>query len=123
MYVDKCMYVKLEVLLSSIAAYSLASELERWHYELSGLWDDNTMPQTQHLSKWFLGGMYEKSMSNVRILWPPSNRQASFSVTYKKHEKKKSIYILHAMQRVRDVEFASFLPLVLSAVGSNWRAR
>lgn len=25
------MYVKLKVLLSSIAAYSLASELERWH--------------------------------------------------------------------------------------------
>ena len=45
--------------------------------------------KTQHLSKWFLGGMSEKSVFNVRILLPPSNRQASFSATYKKHEKKK----------------------------------
>ena len=62
------------------------------------------------------GGRFEKTFFNVRVFNPhaPSNRQGQLSDTYKCHEnKKKRAYD----QRVREVEHATFTPLVFSATG------
>ena len=59
-------------------------------------------------------------MFDVRVFNPfaPSNRQANLTTTYTKHEKeKKRAY----GQRVREVEFASFSPLVFSLTGGLGR--
>ena len=51
-------------------------------------------------------------MFEFSTLSPLSNRQSSLSACYKNHERlKKSAY----EQRAREVEYASFTPLVLSA--------
>ena len=70
----------------------------------------------------FWGGSSEKAMFDVRVFNPyaPSNKHPSgtLSAVYKKHEKeKKRAY----GQRVRDVEFASFSPLVFSLTGGLGR--
>ena len=68
----------------------------------------------------FWGGNREKSIFDVRFFNPyaPSNRQNPLSSVYAKHEKeKKRVY----GQRVRDVEFANFIPLVLSLTGGMGR--
>ena len=62
------------------------------------------------------GGRYERTFFDVRIFNPHarSNRQTSLATCYRKHESiKKRTY----EQRVREVEHASFTPLVLSASG------
>ena len=59
-------------------------------------------------------------MFDVRVFNPfaPSNRKTNLSATYTKHEReKKRAY----GQRVRDVEFATFSPLVLSLTGGLGR--
>ena len=64
----------------------------------------------------FWGGQYEKSFFDVCVFNPyaPSNRQCQLSACHRKHEKeKKRAY----EQRVREVEHASFTPLVLAATG------
>ena len=64
----------------------------------------------------FWGGTYEKSFFNVRVFNPdaPSNRRIPLSSCYRKHEQtKKGMY----EQRCREVEHASFTPLVISATG------
>ena len=65
----------------------------------------------------FWGGRYERTFLDVRIFNPhaPSNSNQSLSVCYKTHEKsKKRAY----EQRVREIEKATFTPIVLSASGS-----
>ena len=64
----------------------------------------------------FWGGRYEKSFFDVCVFNPhaPSNRQCQLSACYRKHEKKKKRAY---EQRVREVENASFTPLVLAATG------
>ena len=61
----------------------------------------------------FWGGRF---VIDVRVFNPhaPSNRQASITGTYVKHEKEKK---RHYEIRVRDIEFASFTPIVFSATG------
>ena len=64
----------------------------------------------------FWGGRYEKSFFDICVFNPhaPSNRQCQLSACYRKHKrKKKRAY----KQRVREVEHASFTPLVLAATG------
>ena len=64
----------------------------------------------------FWGGRFERTYFDVRVFNPyaPSNRQSSLSSCYRKQESlKKRAY----EQRVREVEHASFTPLVLSATG------
>ena len=64
----------------------------------------------------FWGGRYERTFIDVRIFNPhaPSNRNSDLATCYRKHERsKKRAY----EQRVREVEHASFTPLVLSASG------
>ena len=64
----------------------------------------------------FWGGRFERTYFDVRVFNPyaPSNRQSSISSCYRKHESmKKRAY----KQRVREVEHASFTPLVFSATG------
>ena len=64
----------------------------------------------------FWGKRFERSFVDVRIFNPhaPTNRLGSLPSTYLKHEnEKKRLY----EQRVCEVEFASFTPLVLSATG------
>ena len=64
----------------------------------------------------FWGGRFERSFVDVRVFNPhaPTNRLGSLPSTYLKHEnEKKRLY----EQRVREVEFASFTPLILSATG------
>ena len=61
----------------------------------------------------FWGGRFERTFLDVRVFNPhaPSNRHSN---CYRKHElEKKRQY----EQRVREVEHASFTPLVLSATG------
>lgn len=62
------------------------------------------------------GGRFEKTYFDVRVFNPhaPSNKNQVPSACYKKHEReKKRMY----EQRVREVEHASFTPLVLAATG------
>ena len=64
----------------------------------------------------FWGGRFEKSFIDVRIFNPhaPSNKKESISASYLKHEKnKKRSY----ENRVREIEFATFTPIVMSATG------
>ncbi len=62
------------------------------------------------------GGRHEKTFFDVRVFNPhaPSNRGTNPLACYKKHERiKKSAY----EQRVREVEHATFTPIVLAATG------
>ena len=64
----------------------------------------------------FWGGRFERTYFDVRVFNPhaPSNQQSSLSSCYRRQESlKKRAY----EQRVREVEHASFTPLVLSATG------
>ena len=69
----------------------------------------------------FWGGRFEKAYVDVRVFNPSarSNLQGSLSATYRKHEQEKR---RHYDQRVRDIEHASFTPLVLSTTGGMGRA-
>ena len=62
------------------------------------------------------GGTFEKTYFDVRVFNPhaPSNRHPNPQSVYRKHEQiKKRAY----EQRIREVEHATFSPLVLSATG------
>ena len=64
----------------------------------------------------FWGGTFEKTFIDVRVFNPhaPSNRHTQLPSCYRKHEQmKKRAY----EQRIREVEHASFTPLVISATG------
>lgn len=64
----------------------------------------------------FWGGRHERVFLDVRVFNPlaPTNRQTSMDKCFSKHEKeKKRAY----EQRVREIEHASFVPLVMSATG------
>ena len=64
----------------------------------------------------FWGGRYERTFLDVRVFNPhaASNRNTTIERCYTKHEKeKKRAY----EQRVREIEYASFTPLVMSASG------
>ena len=64
----------------------------------------------------FWGGRFEKTYMDVRVFNPhaPSNRNTSIPQSYRKHEQvKKRAYD----QRIREIEHATFTPLVLSATG------
>ena len=64
----------------------------------------------------FWGGRFERTFFDVRVFNPhaPSNRHSRLASCYRKHElQKKRQY----EQWVREVEHASFTPLVLSATG------
>ena len=62
------------------------------------------------------GGRSERAFVDVRVFNPfaPSNAASSLSACYKKHENsKKRAY----GQRIREIEHASFTPVVMSATG------
>ena len=62
------------------------------------------------------GSTFERTYFDVRVFDPhaPSNRHSNLQAVYKKHEEiKKRAY----EQRIREVEHATFTPLVLSATG------
>ena len=64
----------------------------------------------------FLGGRYERSFCDVKVFNPhaPSNRNSNLASCYRTHERlKKNSY----EQRIREVEHASFMPLVFSVTG------
>ena len=64
----------------------------------------------------FWGGTFERTYFDVRVFNPhaPSNRHTQPSSCYRKHERiKKRAY----EQRVREIEHATFTPLVRSAMG------
>ncbi len=64
----------------------------------------------------FWGGTFERTYFDVRVFNPlaPSNRHTQLSSAYRKHERiKKRAY----EQRIREIEHATFTPLVLSATG------
>ena len=64
----------------------------------------------------FWGGRYERTFFDVRVFNPlaPSNRHTRPASCYRKHEMLKK---LAYEQRVREIEHASFTPLVLSVTG------
>ncbi|XP_064400136.1 uncharacterized protein LOC135346446 [Halichondria panicea] len=64
----------------------------------------------------FWGETFERTYFDVRVFNPlaPSNRHTQLSSAYSKHERiKKRAY----EQRIREIEHATFTPLVLSATG------
>ena len=64
----------------------------------------------------FWGSHFQRSLFDIRIFNPhaKSNRQCQLSACYKKHEQiKKRAY----EQRIREVEHASFTPVVIAAMG------
>ena len=64
----------------------------------------------------FWGGRHERTFCDVQVFNPHarSNRNTNLTACYRKHERlKKNAY----EQRVREVEHASFTPLVFSATG------
>ena len=68
----------------------------------------------------FWGSRFERAYLDVRVFNPfaPSNQQSSISACYRSHENmKKRSY----EQRIREVEHATFTPLVLSATGGMAR--
>ena len=64
----------------------------------------------------FWGGRFERTFFDVRIFNPhaQSNRHSNPTASYRKHEMIKK---RHYDQRIREVEHASFTPLVFSATG------
>ena len=64
----------------------------------------------------FWGGRFEKAFLDVRVFNPSakSNRRSSLTAVYRKHEQEKR---RQYEQRVREVEHASFTPLVMSTTG------
>ena len=69
----------------------------------------------------FWGGRFEKAFVDVRVFNPSaqSNRHGPLSFVYRKHEQVKR---RQYDQRVREVEHATFTPLVLSTTGGMGRA-
>eukprot|EP00117_Sycon_ciliatum_P023821 scpid87934/ scgid20159/ len=67
------------------------------------------------------GGRFEKTFLDIRVFNPHarSNRQQSLPATYRKHEaEKRRSY----EERIREIEHASFVPVVLSASGGFGKA-
>ena len=64
----------------------------------------------------FWGGHFEKTFFDVRVLNPlaPSNTTPTPSACYRRHEKEKQRAY---EQRIREIEHASFTPIVLSISG------
>ena len=69
----------------------------------------------------FWGGRFEKAFIDVRVFNPSaqSNRHGPLSSVYRKHEQEKR---RHYDQRVREIEHATFTPLVMSTTGGAGRA-
>ena len=67
------------------------------------------------------GGRFEKAFVDVRVFnsCARSNRANSLGTVYRKHQQEKRC---HYEQRVREVEHASFTPLVMSTTGGMGRA-
>ena len=99
---DVCVEPELQVLSGESLAYKTANAADgaRLDIAANGLW----------------GGRYERTFVDVRIFNPhaPTHRNVPLSTCYKSHERmKKRAY----EQRVREVEHATFTPLVFSATG------
>ena len=69
----------------------------------------------------FWGGRFEKAFLDVRVFNPcaQSNRRSPLTSVYRRHEQEKK---RQYEQRVREVEHATFTPLVMSATGGMGRA-
>ena len=69
----------------------------------------------------FWGGRFEKAFVDVRVFNPSaqSNQHSSLPSVYRKHEQEKR---RQYDQRVREIEHATFTPLVLSTTGGMGRA-
>ena len=64
----------------------------------------------------FWGGRFERAFFDVRVINPfaPSNRTPQMTSCYRRHEREKR---RKYDQRIREVEHASFVPLVMSCTG------
>ena len=64
----------------------------------------------------FWGGTYERAFLDVRVFNPfaPSNRHPQLATAYRHHENLKK---RHYERRVREIEHASFTPLIFSLTG------
>ena len=69
----------------------------------------------------FCGGRFEKASIDVRVFNPctQSNRLSPLTSVYRRHEQEKR---RQYNQRVREVEHASFTPLVMSTTGGMGKA-
>ena len=69
----------------------------------------------------FWGGRFEKAFVDVRVFNPcaQSNRRSPLASVYRRHEQEKK---RHYEERVREVERATFTPLVMSTTGGMGRA-
>ncbi len=76
------------------------------------MWPSSRWCPPRYRGKRVLGGY----IFDVRVFNPyaPSNRNSSISATYRQHENLKK---RHYEQRVRQVELASFTPLIFSTTG------
>ena len=86
---------------------------ERLQYR-TAITDDQARLDVAASGVW--SGRFEHVFLDVRVFNPfaQSNRTSSLTSTYQRHEKEKC---RHYGQRVRDIEHATFLPLVFSASG------
>ena len=68
----------------------------------------------------FWGSRFEKAFLDIRVFNPSakSNRSSSLKATYRKHEQEKK---RKYEERIREVEHASFTPLVMSCTGGMGR--
>ena len=68
----------------------------------------------------FWGGRFEKAFVDVRVFNPctQSNRRSPLASMYRRHKQEKR---RQYEQRVREVEFATFIPLVMSVTGGMGR--
>ena len=69
----------------------------------------------------FWGGRFEKAFVDIRVFNPcaQSNHQRPIGSVYRRHEQEKK---RQYEQRVREVEHATFTPLVMSTTGGMGRA-
>ena len=69
----------------------------------------------------FGGGRFEKAFVDVRVFNPcaQSNRRSPLASMYRRHEQEKK---RQYEERVREVERATFTPLVMSTTGGMGRA-
>ena len=103
--------VCVEPILQPLTGESLA--------HLTAISDDGARLDVAASGVW--GNRFERTFVDIRVFNPlaQSNQAQSLTATYTKHEKEKR---RHYEERVREVERASFLPLVFSASGGQGKA-
>ena len=108
---EVCHNVSTEPLLQPLTG-------EQLHYRSANV-EDNARLDVAASGLW--GSRFERTLMDIRVFNPHarSNRCAPLTTVYQRHEREKR---RHYEQRVREVEHATFVPVVLSACGGMGKA-